>query len=88
MDPSEISKANLGKSEYIYFELFEIWVSNFSLKEKTMRNIHNQNMAELAQYIIVFYTQGFINILQEFWSHRFSTYSQVGNQGTLLFCVA
>ena len=28
-----------------------------SLKEETMRIIHNQNVAELAHCIIVFYTQ-------------------------------
>ena len=25
-----------------------------------MKNIHNQNVAELVQYIIVFYTQGLV----------------------------
>ena len=58
MDRYEISEVNLGKSEYICFGLFEVWVLNFSLKEETMKNIHNQNVAELAHYIIVFYTQG------------------------------
>ena len=57
MDQYEILEVNLGKNEYIYFELFEVWVLIFSLKEETMRNIHNQNVAELAHYIIVFYTQ-------------------------------
>ena len=57
MDRYEISVVNLGKSEYNCFELFEVWVLNFSLKEETMKNIHNQNVAELAHYIIVFYTQ-------------------------------
>ena len=57
MDWYEISEVNLGKSEYICFELFEVWVLNFSLKEETMKNIHNQNVAELTHYIIVFYTQ-------------------------------
>ena len=57
MDRYEISEVNLDKSEYICFELFEVWVLIFSLKEETMKNIHNQNVAELAQYIIVFYTQ-------------------------------
>ena len=54
----EISEVNLGKKKYICFELFEVWVLNLSLKEETMKNIHNQNVAELAHYIIVFYTQG------------------------------
>ena len=44
----EISKVNLGKSEYICFKPFEVWVLNFSLKEKTMKNIHNQNVTKLA----------------------------------------
>ena len=57
MDWYEISDVNLGKSDYIRFELFEVQVLNFSLKEKTMNNIHNQNVTELAHYIIVFYTQ-------------------------------
>ena len=56
MDWYEIS-VNLGKSEYICFELFEVYVLNFSLKEESMKNIHNQNVAELVHYIIVFYTQ-------------------------------
>ena len=34
------------------YELFQILILNFSLKEKTMRNINNQNVAELAHYII------------------------------------
>ena len=51
MDWYEFSDINLGKSEYICFELFEV------LKEETMKNIHNQNMAESAYYITVFYTQ-------------------------------
>ena len=49
MDRYEISELNLGKNEYICFE--------FSLKEEIMRNIHNQNVAELVHYIIAFYTQ-------------------------------
>ena len=57
MDWYEISEVNLGKSEYICFELFELWVLNLSLKEETMKNIHNQNVAELGHYIIIFYTQ-------------------------------
>ena len=57
MDRYEISEVNLDKSEYICFELFEVWVLIFSLKEETMKNIHNQNVAELVHYIIVFYTQ-------------------------------
>ena len=58
MDRFEISEVNLGKREYICFELFEVWVLYLSLKEETMKNIHNQDVAELAHYIIVFYTQG------------------------------
>ena len=53
MDRYEISEANLGKNEYTCFELFEVWFLNFSLKEETMKNIHNQNVAELAHCIIV-----------------------------------
>ena len=53
----EISEANLGKNEYICFELFRGWVLNFSLKEGIMRNIHNRKAAKLAHYIIVFYAQ-------------------------------
>ena len=54
MDQYEVLELNLGKNEYIYFELFEVWVLIFSLKEETMRNIHNQNVAELAHYTIVY----------------------------------
>ena len=57
MDQYEISEVNLGKNEYICFELFDVWVLNFSLKEETMRTIHNQNVAELVHCIIIFYTQ-------------------------------
>ena len=57
MDWYEISEVNLGKSEYICFELFKVSVLNFSLKEETMKNIHNQNVAELVHYAIVFYMQ-------------------------------
>ena len=48
MDRYEISKVNLGKNEYICFKIFEVWVLKFSLKEKTMKNIHNQIVTELA----------------------------------------
>ena len=48
MDWYEISEVNLGKNEYICFELFEAWFLNFSLNKETMKNIHNRNMAELA----------------------------------------
>ena len=41
------SEESLSKNEYIYFEFFEVCVLNFSLKEKTTRNIDNQNMAEI-----------------------------------------
>ena len=57
MDRYEISGVNLSKSEYICFKIFEVWALNLSLKEETMKNIHNQNVAELAHYIIVFYMQ-------------------------------
>ena len=58
MDQYEILEVNLSKNEYICFELFEVWALNLSLKEETMKNIHNENVAELAHYMIVFYTQG------------------------------
>ena len=45
MDQYEVSVVNLGKSECICFELFEIWVLNFSLKEENMKNIHNEIVA-------------------------------------------
>ena len=55
MDRYEISEVYLGNT---CSELFEVWVLNFSFKEETKKNIHNQNEAELVHYIIVFYTQG------------------------------
>ena len=58
MDRYEKSEVNVSKSEYIFFELFEVWALNLFLKEETVKNIHNQNVAELAYYIIAFYTQG------------------------------
>ena len=57
MDRYEIFEVNLGKNEFICFELFEVSVLNFSLKEEIMRNIHVQHVAKLSHYIIVFYTQ-------------------------------
>ena len=48
MDRYEISEINLSKNEYTCFELFEVWFLNFSLKEETMKNIHNRNVTELA----------------------------------------
>ena len=74
----------------------------FFFKEKIMRNIHNQNVTELAHYIMVFYKQelgtcfGDTGILV--W-HLFSLgllkpsllyliWSQTDNKGTLLFSVA
>ena len=40
--------------ELNYFELFGFQFSNFSLKEETMKCIHNWNVAELEDSIIVF----------------------------------
>ena len=57
MDRYEISEINLAKNNYICFELFEVWALNFSLKERTMKNIYTQNVTELAHYIIVLYMQ-------------------------------
>ena len=54
MDQYEISEINLGKNEYIFFELFEVWYLIFSLKEKTMKNIHNRNITELVHYKMFF----------------------------------
>ena len=58
MDRYEFSDVSLGRSEYICFKLFEVRILNFFNKEEAMKNIHNQNVAELAHYLIVFYTQG------------------------------
>ena len=55
MDWYEISEVNLGRNEYISFEVFEVWSLNFSLKEEAMKNMHNPNVAELAHCVIVFY---------------------------------
>ena len=52
MDQYEILEVNLGKKEYICFELFEVWVLSFSLKEETMRNIHNRNMAKFSNSLL------------------------------------
>ena len=48
MDLYDISEAYLSKSEYICFELFEVW----ALKKETLKNIHDLNVAELVHYII------------------------------------
>ena len=55
MDQYKILEVNLGKNEYICFELFEVWVLSFSLKEETMRNTHNRNVAKSSNSL--FYTQ-------------------------------
>ena len=58
MDWYEISEVKLNKNKYICFELFEVLILIFSLKEETMRKIPNPKVAELAHYIIVFNRQG------------------------------
>ena len=57
MDQNEISEVNSGR-KYICFDFFDVWALNFSLKEKTIRNIHNQTVDKLVDDITVFYTQG------------------------------
>ena len=47
MDWCKILEVNLGNNEYICSELFKVWFSNFPLKEETMNNILNRNVAEL-----------------------------------------
>ena len=50
-----------GKFRQEWMHLFwAFWSLSFklSLKEKTMKNVHNQNVAELAHDIIAFYTHG------------------------------
>ena len=56
MDGYEIWEVYLGKSEYIGLIFLRFMFLNIYLKEGTMKNIYNQNVAELAHYIIVFYT--------------------------------
>ena len=62
------STLSLVVSQFIFLKCDEsIWdlvgsfrqkrICLFSLKQETMRNIHNRNVAELARYIIVLYTQ-------------------------------
>ena len=53
----KIFDVNLGKNEYTCFGPFKVWFLNFPLKEETMKNILNRNVAELARWIIVFLTQ-------------------------------
>ena len=57
MDWYEISEVNFDKNEYICSELFEVWFLDFSLKQETMKNTHNWNVAELLHRIIVLSTQ-------------------------------
>ena len=66
MDRYEISEVNLGKSEHNCFELFEVWVLNFSLKEENIQNIHNQNVTELAHYLSLLYV-GVRYLLWRYW---------------------
>ena len=46
------AKANTFVLSFLNFEFF-----NFSLKEETLKNIHNKDVAELVHYIIVSYMQ-------------------------------
>ena len=48
MDGYRISEVNLRKNEYICFELFKVQFPNVSLKEETMKNTFNRDVAELA----------------------------------------
>ena len=64
MDRYEISEVNLGKSEYICFEIFEVWVLNLPLNVK---KIHNQSVAELVHCITVLYAQGLGACFGETW---------------------
>ena len=57
MDQYYIAEINLGKIEYICVEPFKVWFLIFSLKEETMRIIHNRDAAKLEHFIIVFYTE-------------------------------
>ena len=57
MDGYEIWEVYLGKSEYIGLIFLRFMFLNIYLKEGTMKNIYNQNVAELAHYIIVFHMQ-------------------------------
>ena len=43
--------------------LYNAFFLNFCLEEETMRNIYNQNVTELAHYMIVFYTQELVPAL-------------------------
>ena len=54
MDRYEIHNVSLDRNKYICFEDFEFSFSNFRLKEETMRNIHNRNVAEIAHNSILY----------------------------------
>ena len=47
----------ISKQKWIHL-FWAFWSFKLSLKEETMKNIFNQNVAELAHYIIGFYKQG------------------------------
>ena len=66
MDQYEISEVNLGKNEYNCFEVFEVWILNFSLQEENIWNIHNQNVNELAHYLSLLY----VGVRYLLWRYR------------------
>ena len=84
------------KRRHLFWDFWSLSFK-FFFKKKIMRNIDNQNVAKLAHYITVFYTQrlgtcfGDTRILVwDSFSVRLLKLSllQFGNQGTLLFRVA
>ena len=68
------------------FELFEVWISDFSLKEETMRNIHNQNVAELAHWIIIFYMQDLGAFTTDIRSFTFGCLSRILCSNKMSLC--
>ena len=52
MNRYETLEVNLGKKEYICFELFEVWVLNFSLREETMRCEWSACVSSILEWMV------------------------------------
>ena len=50
------AEVNFDKTSIFVLSILNFEFLNSSLKEEAMKNIHNRNVAELAHYIIVFFT--------------------------------
>ena len=53
MDQYNISEINLGRNEYICFELLEVWSLNFSLKVEATKNTQSGKQSKYGYVVIL-----------------------------------